>query len=447
MEDSRRDFIKKTVAASAAISLGGILPGFSAKSYASILGANERIKVAIMGVHARGLALSKNYAQQKNCEIIYISDVDSQSMNIGIDTVEKIQNKRPKAAPDFRKALEDKSLDALVIAAPDHWHAPAAILACKAGKHVYVEKPCAHNPHEGEMLVAAARKYKRQVQMGSQRRSWPNVVTAIKEVQDGVIGRVYYGKGWYTNNRPSIGIGKKVEVPSWLNYDLWQGPAPREPYRDNVLHYNWHWFWNWGTGESGNNGTHMVDLLRWGMGLEYPTSVSSSGGRYRYKDDWQVPDTQVVTWEFPDNKLMDWEGRSCNGRDIEGSSVGVAFYGEKGTVVIDGGNSYKIYDLKNELLKDVKNDFTIDARNTVDPSNNLDALHIQNFFDGIRNGTPLNAEILKGYQSTLLSLLGNIAVRTGTTIKTDSKNGHIINNEEANRYWKREYQPGWEPTL
>ncbi len=447
MEDSRRDFIKKTVAASAAISLGGILPGFSAKSYASILGANERIKVAIMGVHARGLALSKNYAQQKNCEIIYISDVDSQSMNIGIDTVEKIQNKRPKAAPDFRKALEDKSLDALVIAAPDHWHAPAAILACKAGKHVYVEKPCAHNPHEGEMLVAAARKYKRQVQMGSQRRSWPNVITAIKEVQDGVIGRVYYGKGWYTNNRPSIGIGKKVEVPSWLNYDLWQGPAPREPYRDNVLHYNWHWFWNWGTGESGNNGTHMVDLLRWGMGLEYPTSVSSSGGRYRYKDDWQVPDTQVVTWEFPDNKLMDWEGRSCNGRDIEGSSVGVAFYGEKGTVVIDGGNSYKIYDLKNELLKDVKNDFTIDARNTVDPSNNLDALHIQNFFDGIRNGTPLNAEILKGYQSTLLSLLGNIAVRTGTTIKTDSKNGHIINNEEANRYWKREYQPGWEPTL
>ena len=447
MEKSRRNFIKKTMAASAAISLGGILPSFSAKSYASILGANERIQVGIMGVHARGLALAKNYAQQKNCEIIYISDVDTQSMNKCIDTVEKIQNKRPKAAPDFRKALEDKSLEALVIAAPDHWHAPAAILACKAGKHVYVEKPCAHNPHEGEMLVAAARKYKRQVQMGSQRRSWPNVITAIKEVQDGIIGRVYYGKGWYTNNRPSIGIGKKVEVPSWLNYDLWQGPAPREAYRDNILHYNWHWFWDWGTGESGNNGTHMVDLLRWGMGLEYPTSVSSSGGRYRYEDDWQTPDTQVVTWEFPDNKLMDWEGRSCNGRDIEGSSVGVAFYGEKGTLVIDGGNSYKLYDLKNKLLKDVKNDFTINSRDTVDPSRNLDALHIQNFFDGIRNGTPLNAEILKGYQSTLLSLLGNIAVRTGTTLKTDAKNGHILDNEKANKYWKRDYQPGWEPTV
>ena len=447
MQDSRRDFIKKTIAASAAVSLGGILPSFGAKSYGNILGANERIQVGIMGVHARGLALSKNYAQQKNCEIIYISDVDSQSMNKCIDTVEKIQSKRPKAAPDFRKALEDKALEAMVIATPDHWHAPAAILACKAGKHVYVEKPCAHNPHEGELLVAAARKYKRQVQMGSQRRSWPNVITAIKEVQDGVIGNVYYGKGWYTNNRPSIGTGKKVEIPSWLNYDLWQGPAPREEYRDNILHYNWHWFWNWGTGEGGNNGTHMVDLLRWGMNLEYPTSVSSSGGRYRYEDDWQTPDTQVVTWEFPDNKLMDWEGRSCNGRDIEGSSVGVAFYGEKGTVVIGGGNTYKVYDLKNKLLKDVKNDFTINSRDTVDPSRNLDALHIQNFFDGIRNGTPLNAEILKGYQSTLLSLLGNIAVRTGTTLKTDAKNGHILNNKEANKYWKREYQPGWEPTV
>lgn len=447
MEESRRNFIKKTMAASAAVSLGGILPSFGAKSYGSILGANERIRVGIMGVHARGLALSKNYAQQKNCEIIYISDVDSQSMNKCIDTVEKIQGKRPKAAPDFRKALEDKSLEAMVIATPDHWHAPAAILACKAGKHVYVEKPCAHNPHEGELLVAASRKYKRQVQMGSQRRSWPNVIEAVKGVQDGIIGRVYYGKGWYTNNRPSIGTGKKVEVPSWLNYDLWQGPAPREDYRDNILHYNWHWFWNWGTGEGGNNGVHMVDLLRWGMNLEYPVSVSSSGGRYRYKDDWQTPDTQVMAWEFPDNKLMEWEGRSCNGRDIEGASVGVAFYGEQGTVVIDGGNSYKIYDLKNKLLKDVKNDFNIDVRNTVDPSRNLDALHIQNFFDGIRNGTPLNAEIMKGYQSTLLSLLGNIAVRTGVTLKTDAKNGHILNNEEANKYWKRTYQPGWEPTV
>jgi len=448
MEDSRRDFIKKTVATSAAVSFGGILPGFSAKSYASILGANERIKVGIMGVHARGLALADNYARQKNCEIIYICDVDSQSMNKCIDTVEKIQNSRPKAIPDFRKALEDKFLDAMVIATPDHWHAPAAILACQAGKHVYVEKPCSHNPHEGEMLVAASRKYDRKVQMGSQRRSWPNIIAAMKELQEGIIGRAYYAKGWYTNNRESIGTGKKVPVPSTLDYDLWQGPAPREPYRDNILPYNWHWFWNWGTGEAGNNGTHMVDLMRWGLGVEYPSSVRSSGGRYRYQDDWQTPDTQVITWEFPNNTLMEWEGRSCNGRTIEDSTVGAAFYGEKGTLVIGGGNSYKIYDLKNKLIKDVKTEITIDPHNLVNPSQALDALHIQNFFDGIRKGTPLNAEILKGYQSTLLGQLGNIAVRSGNiSFKTDEKNGHITNNKEAEGYWKREYEPGWEPRV
>ena len=446
MEDSRRDFIKKTMAASAAVSLGGILPSFSAKSYAAISGANERIKVAIMGVHARGLALAENYAAQKNCEVIYVSDVDSQSMDSCIGTVEKIQNKRPKAAPDFRKALEDKSLEALVIAAPDHWHAPATILACKAGKHVYVEKPCSHNPHEGELMVAAARKYNRQVQMGSQRRSWPNDVAAIREIHDGVIGRTYYAKGWLTSNRLSIGTGKKVPVPSWLDYDLWQGPAPREPYRDNIIHYNWHWFWNWGTGELGNTGTHIVDVMRWGLGVEYPVSVTSSGGRYRYKDDWQTPDTHVVTWKFSGDKFMDWEGRSCNGRYIDDKAVGAAFYGEKGSLVI-GGNDYKIYDLNNKLLKEVKNSTTIDARNTVNPSQSLDAFHIQNFFDGIRKGTPLNAEILKGHQSTLLSQLGNIALRTATVLKTDEKNGHILENAEANKYWKREYAPGWEPTV
>ncbi len=274
MENSRRGFLKNSLAASAAVSFGGVLPGFSAKSYARIPGANERIAVGVMGVHARGLALGSNFAHQKNCEIIYICDVDRDSMTKCIDRISKIQGSAPKAEPDFRKALEDKQLEAMVIAAPDHWHAPAAILACKAGKHVYVEKPCSHNPHEGELLVAAAKKYNRKVQMGSQRRSWPNVIAAIEEVKTGTIGRAYYGKGWYANNRPSIGTGKAAAVPNWLNYDLWQGPAPRKPYNDNILHYNWHWFWNWGTGEGGNNGTHMVDLLRWGMGVDFPVSAN-----------------------------------------------------------------------------------------------------------------------------------------------------------------------------
>lgn len=436
--------------AASAVSFGGVLPGFSAGSYARILGANERIKVGVMGVHSRGLALAQNYAQQKNCEVLYICDVDSQSMDHCIGVVEKIQNRRPMGAPDFRKALEDKSLEAMVIATPDHWHAPAAILACKAGKHVYVEKPCSHNPHEGELLVAASRKYDRRVQMGSQRRSWPNLIAAIKELQDGIIGRPYFAKGWYANNRPSIGTGKITDAPSWLNYDLWQGPAPRQPYRDNILHYNWHWFWNWGTGEALNNGTHMVDLMRWGLGVDYPISVRSGGGRYRYKDDWETPDTQVITWEFPNNTFMEWEGRSCNGRNVEGVSVGASFYGEKGTLEMEvaGGNSYRIYDLTNKLLKEVRNDTLVDVSNKVDPSQALDALHIQNFFDSIRKGTPLNAEILNGYKSTLLCQLGNISYRSGNiALQTDATNGHILNNEAAAKLWKREYAPGWEPTV
>lgn len=447
MENSRRDFIKNTSKGVAAVSFGAVLPGFGAKSYANIIGANDRIRVASMGVNSRGLAVGTNFARQKNCEVAYCCEVDTKAADKFIDAVEKVQNKRPAAAPDFRKALEDKNLDVLIVTAPDHWHAPAAILACQAGKHVYLEKPCSHNPNEGELVVKASKKHNRVLQMGNQRRSWPNVAAAIGELKTGVIGRPYFAKTWYTNNRPSIGKGKEVEVPSWLNYDLWQGPAPRQSYRDNVIHYNWHWFWNWGTGEALNNGTHMVDLARWGLGVDYPIRVSSAGGRYRYEDDWQTPDTQVINLEFNNNTCITWEGRSCNGRSVEDNSVGVIFYGETGSLLIESGNSYKIYDLQNKLVKEVKNNYTIDARNLSDPAQDLDALHIQNFFDGIRKGAKVNSDIVSGHQSTLLVQLGNIALRSGHTLNIDPKNGHILNDKDAMKYWGREYQPGWEPKV
>ncbi|HEU5145557.1 MAG TPA: Gfo/Idh/MocA family oxidoreductase [Chryseosolibacter sp.] len=447
MKTKRRDFIKSAALGAAAVSFGGVLPGFSAKSYGNILGANERINVAAMGVNARGLAVSGNFARQENCEVTYVCDVDTRAADKCIAALEKIQGKRPKAEGDFRKALEDKDLDALIVTAPDHWHAPAAIIACKAGKHVYLEKPCSHNPAEGELVVQAAKKYNRVIQMGNQRRSWPNVAAAIKEVHDGVIGRAYFAKTWYTNNRESIGVGKAAPVPSWLNYDLWQGPAPRTPYKDNVIHYNWHWFWNWGTGEALNNGTHMVDLARWGLNVDYPTLVTSAGGRYRYQDDWETPDTQVITMDFDNKTSITWEGRSCNGHQVEGSSVGVIFYGEKGALQIDGGNSYKVFDLKNKLVKHVENTITVDARNAVNPSQQLDGFHIQNFFDGIRKGAAQNADILGGHKSTLLVQLGNIAQRSGHTLNIDPKNGHIINDREAMKFWSREYEKGWEPKV
>jgi len=447
MKNSRRTFIKKASSSAFVLSVGGMLPSFSAKSYQNIVGANEKIRVACMGVNSRGLAVGKNFANQKNCEVLHVCDVDSRAADICIDAIGKIQANKPRATPDFRKALEDKDLDALIVTAPDHWHAPAALLACSAGKHVYLEKPCSHNPNEGEMLIKSAEKHKRVLQMGNQRRSWPNVAAAIGELHAGVIGRPYFAKTWYTNNRASIGIGKETAVPSWLNYDLWQGPAPRKAFKDNLIHYNWHWFWHWGTGEALNNGTHMVDLARWGLQVEYPTKVNSTGGRYMYQDDWQTPDTQVINLEFANKSMISWEGRSCNGKSIEANSVGIIFYAELGSMVIESGNSYKIYDLKNNLVKEVKNNFTVDARNLSDPSQNLDALHILNFFDGIRLGTRLNSDIVSGHQSTLLVQLGNISQRVGRSLQIDPQNGHILNDKAAMKFWSREYQAGWEPRI
>jgi predicted dehydrogenase len=446
MNNNRRDFLKNSIRGAAVVSIGGVLPSFSAKSYGAIIGSNERIKVGMMGVNSRGLALSKNFALQKNAQVISVSDVDTRAAATCISEVEKIQNSQPLAIPDFRKALEQKELDALVIAAPDHWHAPAAILASKAGKHVYLEKPCSHNPHEGELLVQAMKKYKNHIQMGNQRRSWPNIIAAIGELHAGVIGRPYFVKTWYTNNRTSIGHGKEAPVPSWLNYELWQGPAPRQPYKDNLIHYNWHWFWNWGTGEALNNGVHMIDLARWGLKADFPTRITSAGGRYRYKDDWQTPDTQVITIEFDNNSSITWEGRSCNGRKVEGSEVGIIFYGETGSMMLDG-NNYSIYDLENKLVKEVKDDKIVETRNLASPADELDSIHIQNFLDGIGNGTKLHSEITEGYKSTLLCQLGNIALRTGNSLKTDPSNGHIIGDPVSMALWKRQYQPGWEPVI
>src|SRR5690606_25095259 len=218
-------------------------------------------------------------------------------------------------------------------------------------------------------------------------------------------------------------------------------------FKDNIIHYNWHWFWHWGTGEALNNGTHMVDIARWGLQVDYPQKVTSTGGRYRYQDDWETPDTQLISLDYGDKGMITWEGLSSNGRMAEGSSVGVVFYGEEGALQIDGGNGYKVFDLKNKLVAEVNNDVSVDARNLADPSQALDAIHIQNFFDGIKQGSQLNADILSGHISTLLVQLGNIAQRTGALLDIDPSNGHILNNPEALHYWGREYEPGWTPTI
>ncbi len=445
---TRREFIKNVAIGTAAMSVGGVLPGFSAKSYNNIVGANERIRMGAVGVNSRGNALAGGFAKEKGCEIAYVCDVDKRAMEKCISSVVKIAGNTPIGEKDIRKLLEKKDLDAVIIATPEHWHAPGALMAMKAGKHVYLEKPTSHNPAEDEILMQAVKKYNVVAGTGMQRRSWPNVIKAVQEIKEGVIGKVYFGKAWYVNNRPSIGTGKVTAIPDWLDWELWQGPAPRvSEYKDNYLHYHWHWFYNWGTGEAGNNGVHFLDILRWGMDLTYPTYVNSSGGRYAYQDDWQFPDTQVVNLEYGDDKLITWEGRSCNSRNIEESSVGCAFYGETGTLVIGGGNAYKVYDLKNKLVKEVTSEMSFKAGDISNPTQQLDSFHFSNFLDGIRKGASLNADINVGCISTTLAHLGNIAQRTKTTFRTDPVNGHVINNRAAGKLWSRKYQKGWEMKL
>ncbi len=445
---TRREFIKNVAIGTTAVSIGGVLPSFSAKSYKNIVGANEKIRMGAIGVNSRGNALSQGFAREKGCEIAYVCDVDSRAMAKCIENIVKNAGNRPKGEKDIRKLLENKDLDAVIIATPEHWHAPGALMAMKAGKHVYLEKPTSHNPAEDEILMQAVKKYNVVAGTGMQRRSWPNLISAMQEIRDGAIGDIYFGKAWYANNRPPIGIGKVTAVPKWLNWELWQGPAPRVPdYKDNFLHYHWHWFYHWGTGEAGNNGVHFLDILRWGMNLNYPTLVSSSGGRYAYEDDWEFPDTQVVNMQFGDSKMITWESRSCNGKSIEGSTVGAIFYGSKGTLVIGGGNAYRIYDLKNNLVKDITSDMGFKAGDTVNPTQQLDSFHFSNFLNGIRLGTPLNADINVGCISTTWAHLGNIAQRTNIVLETDPENGHIKNSRTASKLWSRKYEKGWEMKL
>lgn len=439
---TRRDFIKKAAASSIGLALGTTAT-FSAKSYSNIMGANERINMAVMGTNGRGAGMARNFALQKNTVMRYVCDVEEKALAKGLAAVEKAGGKAI-AEKDIRRILEKKDLDGLLICAPDHWHAPATIMACSAGKHVYVEKPCGHNPNEGELMIQAARKYNKVVQVGAQRRSWGVLTQGIKELHDGAIGRVYFAKGWYTNNRNTIGKGKIVPVPSNLDFELWQGPAPRKPYQDNLIHYNWHWFWHWGTGEALNNGTHEIDVIRWGLGVDYPTSVSSEGGRFRFDDDWETPDTQIIDIRFGNDCLVTWEGRSCNSRDTEGRDRGVIFYGENGAMET-GGNSYKIFDLKNNLVKEVTSNDVIDGRDPSSPSASLDGVHINDFLDAIRNNRKPNADIEELHKSTLLVQLGNIAWRTGHRLNIDPSNGHIVNDSEAQKLWGRAYEPGWDP--
>jgi predicted dehydrogenase len=424
---TRRAFLKET-----SILAGGFAAFASTQSLRAAKGPNDKVVVGIIGCNNRGMDHIAGYLALPAVEIGYICDVDSRALEKGLAAVAKKQEKKPQGVKDLRRLLDDPNVDAVSIATPDHWHAPATILACAAGKHVYVEKPGSHNLRESEWIVAAARKHKRVVQMGNQRRSWPWVIEAIEALRAGELGKVFFARGWYTNHRDTIGRGQPAPVPDWLDYSLWQGPAPEQPFRGNTLPYNWHWFWNWGTGELGNNGVHSLDLARWGLGVDYPRRITCGGNRYHFKDDWETPDTTIATFDFGD-KAIAWEGQSCDPRGFEGASFGVTFYAEKGSMVIAGYNC-AFYDLKDKLLHETK-------------AKHENVVHFANFIDGIREGKALRAEIEDGQKSTLMCHLGNIAWRSGHTINFDPETRKIQGDAAAEALVGRTYQPGWEPKV
>lgn len=441
---SRRRFVSSSLTAGAALAF---LPRNTARAQAA---ASNKVVIAVAGIHSRGLELINKFAPVPGVELKYVIDVDNRYLPKAVETGNAAFGKAPRISTDFRKVLEDKDVDALIIATPDHWHAPMATLAAKAGKHVYVEKPCSHNPREGEILVEVAQKTGKLVQMGSQRRSIANVQQMAKEIQQGIIGNVFLAQCFYSRRREPIGFGKKVPPPAELDWDLWQGPAPRTAYRDNLHPYNWHWFWQWGTGEALNNGVHLLDVARWAMGVTYPTKACSFGGRWHDVglDDWEAPDTQEIQLEFGPGKGISWFGRSCSTYGAPGYKAnGIIFHGNKGTIDYDGSGTYSVYDLDNKLLKTVgvEANKKVNLANSADPG--LDDNHARNFIDAIRGSAELTAPIDQGHQSTLLAQLGNIAQRTGRALKIDPANGHILDDPDAMKLWTRDYEPGWEPTV
>ncbi len=455
-EINRREFVAKGAAAGLGLTALNALPTIRRNPAPS-----DQIRAAVMGVNSRGFVLAQSFAAV-GAEVAYICDVDSRAVDAAIagvceprqidaragrptQTLPPLQGQRPRGVTDFRRALDDSSVDVLVIAAPDHWHAPAAILGLQAGKHVYVEKPCSHNPLEGEMLVRAQARYGKHVQMGSQQRSSPESISVIRQIHEGVIGRPYLARTWYANTRGPIGRGKPAPIPDWLDYDLWQGPAPRTPYRDNVVHYNWHWFERWGTGEINNNAAHELDVARWALQVDYPIHVTSAGGRYHFDDDWEFPDTQIASFDFEGNKTITWDGRSCNGRFVEGRGRGTAIHGTEGTVVVDR-SGYVMYDNDNNEIGRAMRSAEEDALDT-SGAGALTDIHIANFLASIRGEDTPRAPIADGRKSILLCHLGNIAQQTGRALRCDPSNGHVLDDVEAMSMWTRGYEPGWEPTV
>ncbi|GIZ09751.1 Gfo/Idh/MocA family protein [Flavobacterium sp. UMI-01] len=443
---NRRDFIKKAAIGAVGVTLGAnsAANAMSAQSYSKIIGANDRLHIAIQGLGRRyGAYMPAILDKKNNVELHYLCDVmKSQRDKAAAKYANKLSTK-PKLENDIRKVLNDKNVDAVFMATPDHWHAPGACMAMQAGKHVFLEKPCSHNPQEGELLVAYQKKYNKVVQMGNQQRSSLQSQEIIKAIHEGVIGDVYKAIAFYTSKRGEVPLQKKTAPPEGLDWDLFQGPAPRRAYTDNTWDYNWHWYgWDYGTAEMGNNATHELDIARWALDVKYPEHVSVNAGKFQFKEDgWEMYDTMEATFRFAGNRIIQWDGQSRNGYDKYGMGRGTLIYGSKGATMI-GRDGYKLFNLKGEVIKEnlVPG---IEDGNALGGGGQLSAAHTINFFDAIRGKAVLASPIDEGAISQMLTHYANIASRIDASFEVDETTGRIF-NREAMKLWSRTYEPGWE---
>jgi predicted dehydrogenase len=463
MKNSRRGFIKTTATGAAAVLAGGILPGFSARSYGRIIGANEKINIAVAGIRSRGgyyyggTGHTANYTKIKDSRVVALCDVDENLFPIETEQIVKLGGDKPKTVVDFRDLLDDKDIDAVSIATPDHWHALQTIWACQAGKDVYIEKPLSWSLEEGRKMVEAARKYNRIVQVGTNFRSNRITQRAIQLLQNGIIGDIYMGRATVFGHRRSIGRVADSPVPEGVNWDLHRGPAPMIPFNTNHFHYNWHWYWDTATGEFGNNGVHYIDRIRVAMKKEeHPVKVSCSGGFYAYDSDQEVPNLQVGTFEYADGTIIELEVRSLYTPKEEESII---FFGTKGYALL-GADRFKTF-----VTESGQNLTKADEQSSKKPGelqsmeltwDNLDPdpvreeyekskieYHFVNFVDCVksRKREGLIAEVEGGHLSTALSHLGNIAYKTGRKLTFDGKAERFVKDGEADSYLsRREYR-------
>jgi predicted dehydrogenase len=413
----------------------GLALGAAAVVPRSAFGANERVTLGIMGVHGRGRSLAQGFSGLPDAQIKYVCDVDSRTWPEITAQVASKQGKAPETVTDFRRILDDKGVDGLIVATPDHWHAMATIHACQAGKDVYVEKPCSHNVVEGRRMIEAARHYNRIVQVGTQRRSSPFFQDAMAYIRSGKLGKVHMAKAINSQRRKNIGHPADEAVPAGVDYDLWTGPAPLRPFNPNRFHYNWHWFWDYGTGDLGNDGVHHVDVARWGLGMSAPSTVSSGGGKLAFDDDQQTPDTQIATFQADDTLLV-YEMRLWSPYGEHGSENGNVFYGEKAYMVL-GDNGYQVYE---------KGDKLVDS--SAKPKGRGESEHQRNFVDCIKSRARPNCDIEEGHRSAMLCHLANIAQRVGRTVRFEPGTESIRHDDEATKLLSRTYRDSWKlPTI